>query len=59
MIKIFLLALIPLFTFATQYPHFTQKDFKKIEKFSGKISKNRANDYQEKVKIFIRIRPTL
>ena len=50
--KILLFIFIPLLTFAVQYPHFSQKDFKKIEKSSGTISKNRANDYQEKVKIF-------
>jgi predicted transglutaminase-like cysteine proteinase len=35
--------------FSSQYPHFSKNDFVRIEKKSGRISKNRAMDYQRKI----------
>jgi predicted transglutaminase-like cysteine proteinase len=35
--------------FSSQYPHFSKNDFIKIEKRSGRISKNRAMDYQRNI----------
>ena len=55
---IFYLTLLPLFLFASQYPHFTKADFIKIEKKFGRISKNRAMDYQKKVTLFKRYNKT-
>ena len=52
MIKIIYLLLLPLLLQATSYPHFTQKDFLSIEKKAGRISKNRAMDYQKKVELY-------
>jgi len=52
MTKIFYLIFIPFFLFAWEYPHFTKNDFLKIEEKSGKISKNRATDYQEQITLF-------
>ncbi|MBC8238572.1 MAG: transglutaminase-like cysteine peptidase [Helicobacteraceae bacterium] len=49
MIKIISLLLFPLLLAANGYPHFTTKDFINLEKKSGRIAKNRAMDYQQKV----------
>ena len=37
---------------ANTYPHFDKKDFLYIQKTNGKIAKNRALDYQEKIREF-------
>lgn len=50
MFKILLLTLLPFIIYASKYPHFTKKEFLTIEKNSGRIAKNRAMDYQKKVK---------
>ena len=47
--KVFILLLVANLILANSYPHFTTNDFLKIEKESGRISKNRAMDYQRKV----------
>ena len=49
MIKITLLLIFPFLLLAYEYPHFTTKDFISIEKNSGRIAKNRAMDYQQKI----------
>ena len=50
--KILTLMLSPLILFSSNYPHFSKDDFIKIEKNSGKISKNRVADYQENISLF-------
>ena len=52
MIKTIYFLLIPYILLSNEYPHFTKKDFLSIEKQSGRIAKNRAMDYQEKVLSF-------
>ena len=52
MIKILFLTILPFILLASDYPHFTQSDFLKIEKKAGRISKNRAMDYQKNVALF-------
>ena len=49
MIKITLLLIFPFLLLAYEYPYFTTKDFISIEKNSGRIAKNRAMDYQQKI----------
>ena len=50
--KTLFIILIPILLFSSNYPHFTKDEFIKIEKNSGRISKNRAMDYQKKVSLF-------
>lgn len=52
MIKIILILLSPLLLLCAKYPHFSKKDFLKIEQRFGKIAKNRVMDYQTQVMIF-------
>jgi len=49
MIKITLALLFPLLLLGYEYPHFTKEDFISIENKSGRIAKNRAMDYQQKI----------
>ena len=46
---IFLPMLVPLLLLSSEYPHFTENDFISIEKKSGRIAKNRSNDYQKTI----------
>lgn len=52
MIKIIYILLSPLILLSNTYPHFTTKNFVKIEKESGRIAKNRVMDYQKQMKLF-------
>lgn len=51
-IKSFLIFLICVTLNASTYPYFTKDEFLNIEKQAGRISKNRAMDYQKMVSVF-------
>ena len=52
MIKIFYFVFIPFLLFSSEYPHFTKSELINIEKTSGKVSRNRAMDYQKSITVF-------
>ena len=49
---IFIIIFFPIILLSSNYPYFTTDEFIKIEKESGRISKNRAMDYQKKISVF-------
>ncbi len=50
--KLFICFMFTTLLLANTYPNFTKKDFILIQKNAGKISKNRAEDYQKTITLY-------